>query len=72
LTAPKPALILWADGDFAFKDEERRRFRAAFPNHRDVDLIGAGHFIQEDAPDEISAEIANWYLTWIVIGAIAL
>lgn len=57
----KPALILWGDRDFAFKEDERRRFRAAFPNHRDVDLIGAGHFIQEDAPDAISAEITSWY-----------
>ena len=57
----KPALILWGDSDFAFKNHERDRFRAAFPDHRDVSLIGAGHFIQEDAPDAISAAITDWY-----------
>ena len=57
----KPALILWGDSDFAFKEKERSRFRHAFPDHRDVDLTGAGHFIQEDAPDAISAAIADWY-----------
>ena len=57
----KPALILWGDSDFAFKEYERDRFRAAFPDHRDLVLIGAGHFIQEDAPNAISAAIADWY-----------
>lgn len=57
----KPALILWGDSDFAFKENERDRFRTAFPNHRDIDLIGAGHFIQEDAPDAISAATLDWY-----------
>lgn len=57
----KPALILWGDSDFAFKEDERDRFRTFFPNHRDVDLAGAGHFIQEDAPDLISETIADWY-----------
>ena len=57
----KPALILWGDSDFAFKQNERNRFKEAFPNHRDLELPGAGHFIQEDAPDAISAAIADWY-----------
>ncbi len=57
----KPALILWGNRDFAFKEKERSRFRRAFPDHRDVDLTDAGHFIQEDAPDAISAAIADWH-----------
>lgn len=57
----KPALILWGDSDFAFKNHECDRFRTAFPNHHYIELIGAGHFIQEDAPDTISAAITNWY-----------
>lgn len=57
----KPALILWGDSDFAFKESGRARFQSAFPDHLDLELIGAGHFIQEDAPDEISAAIADWY-----------
>ncbi len=58
--AGKPALILWGDSDFAFKEHERARFRALFPHHRDVTLHGAGHFIQEDAPDAICAAIEDW------------
>ena len=61
LIGHKPALVLWGDSDFAFKEKERQRFRTAFPDHRDIDLPGAGHFVQEDAPDEISTAIADWY-----------
>lgn len=56
-----PALIVWGDRDFAFREIERRRFEAIFPNHVTVLLPGAGHFIQEDAPAEIARAIrARW------------
>jgi len=55
-----PVLILWGDKDFAFREKERRRFEALFPNNKLVVLKGAGHFIQEDAPLEIAAAIKNW------------
>ena len=56
----KPALILWGDRDIAFRDRERKRFEAAFPDHRTVILKGAGHYIQEAAPDEIAEAIMAW------------
>ncbi|MEE9140989.1 MAG: alpha/beta fold hydrolase [Alphaproteobacteria bacterium] len=56
-----PALILWGDRDFAFQEKERRRFETLFPDHRTHILRGAGHFIQEDAADEICAEIGAWW-----------
>jgi haloalkane dehalogenase len=31
-----------------------------FPNHRTVILEGAGHYIQEDAPEEIIEAIREW------------
>lgn len=60
-TKDKPTLIVRGDSDFAFKERERNPLRAAFPNHRDIRLNGAGHLIQEDAPDAISGAIADWY-----------
>jgi len=39
---------------------ERKRWEQLFPNHRTVILEGAGHFIQEDAPDEIVNAIESW------------
>jgi haloalkane dehalogenase len=39
---------------------ERRRWEAVFPDHRTVLLEGAGHYIQEDALDEIISAILDW------------
>lgn len=55
-----PALILWGNRDFAFRAGERRRFESLFPDHRTLILEGAGHFIQEDAADEICQAIRLW------------
>ena len=57
----RPVLIVWGVEDFAFRDPERRRFEQAFPNHRTVTLSHASHFLQEDAGDEIAAELKAWY-----------
>jgi haloalkane dehalogenase len=58
--ADRPALIVWPDRDVAFGKRERRRWERVFPNHRTVELAGAGHYIQEDAPGEIVAAIRDW------------
>ncbi|MFT7580527.1 MAG: haloalkane dehalogenase [Myxococcota bacterium] len=56
----KPALLVWGEDDFAFRQPERLRFERLFTNHETVLLQRAGHFIQEDSPDEISAAIRAW------------
>lgn len=56
----RPALILWGDKDIAFRSTERARFEEIFPSHRTMVLGGAGHFIQEDAPEEIVAAVRDW------------
>ena len=56
-----PALIVWGDRDVAFRKPELERFERLFPRHRTVLLHGAGHFIQEDAPEEIAAAIESWW-----------
>jgi haloalkane dehalogenase len=56
----RPALLVWPTRDVAFREPERRRWEAIFPDHRTVLLHGAGHYIQEDAPDAIVAAIRNW------------
>jgi haloalkane dehalogenase len=56
----RPALLVWPTRDIAFREPERRRWEALFRNHRTVLLEGAGHYIQEDAPDEIVAAIGEW------------
>ncbi len=54
------ALLVWPTKDVAFRDRERRTWEATFPDHRTVILDGAGHYIQEDAADEIVDAIRTW------------
>ncbi len=56
-----PALIAWAGKDAAFRDNERRRWEAIFPSHHTVVFERAGHFLQEDVPDELASEIERWW-----------
>ncbi|MGW5226350.1 alpha/beta fold hydrolase [Nocardia niigatensis] len=56
----KPALLVWPTKDVAFREPERRRWERVFPQHRTVILEGEGHYIQEDAPEQIIAAIREW------------
>jgi haloalkane dehalogenase len=56
----RPALIVWPTKDIAFRDPERRLWEERFPDHRTVILEGAGHYIQEDASEEIVEAIRDW------------
>lgn len=56
----KRALIVWGMRDPAFKPGAMlARVRSAFADHVFVELPGAGHFIQEDAPEQIAAAIID-------------
>jgi haloalkane dehalogenase len=57
----KPALIVWGDADIAFRSNERERFEASLPHHHTVVLHGAGHYIWEDAPEEIARALHAWW-----------
>ena len=57
-----PTLIAWPDRDVAFTTVERERFEQLFPRHRTVVLQGAGHYLQEDAPNEIADAIERWWI----------
>jgi haloalkane dehalogenase len=56
----RSALITWPTKDVAFREAERKRWQEVFPNHKTVLLEGAGHYMQEDAPEEIVAAIRAW------------
>ncbi|MCB2223225.1 MAG: alpha/beta fold hydrolase [Actinobacteria bacterium] len=55
-----PVLILWGGKDIAFRQKEKARFEAVFPTHHTVDLPDAGHYLQDDAPDEVVAAMREW------------
>ncbi|MBZ0273162.1 alpha/beta fold hydrolase [bacterium] len=59
--ADRPALIVWGEKDFAFREKERERFERIFPDHETHTLPDAGHYIQEDAPGEIADAIRTWH-----------
>jgi haloalkane dehalogenase len=61
LLRDRPELIVWPTKDVAFGERERRRWEQVFPDHRTVLLHGAGHYIQEDAPEEIVTAIREWH-----------
>lgn len=56
----RPVLVFWGTKDIAFRAKERERLERSFPKHRTVILEGAGHFVQEDAPEEIVAAVKEW------------
>jgi haloalkane dehalogenase len=57
----KPVLILWGDHDRAFREVQLERFELLFPDHRTQILKGAKHFVQEEAPEQISEELTFFY-----------
>ena len=56
----RSTLIVWGTADPAFRAQERERFETLFPNHTTVLLARAGHYVQEDAPEDIIAAIQTW------------
>jgi haloalkane dehalogenase len=62
----KPVLILWGDRDPAFRAGDRRRFEALFPRHQTRVLAGAGHFVQEDASEDIVQAIRAFAMSGFV------
>jgi haloalkane dehalogenase len=57
----RPALIVWGQRDFAFRDEHRARFETTFPTHRTITYPDASHFLQEDVGDRIAVAFKSFY-----------
>ena len=59
--ADLPALILWATADPAFRASTRKRWEQLLTKSETVILQGAGHFFQDDVPDEVVGAIRTWF-----------
>ncbi|MDP9386295.1 MAG: alpha/beta hydrolase, partial [Actinomycetota bacterium] len=57
----RPALLPWGDRDPVFSSADRDRLAAGLPRAVVHPLRGAGHFIQEDAPQEIAGAVQEWW-----------
>lgn len=55
-----PTLLLWGEDDAFAPVAGAYRFKREIPHARLVVLEGVGHFLQEDAPDRVAAELAGF------------
>lgn len=53
----KPALFVWGMKDVAFREKELQRWQAALPRSRTVKLPTVGHFVPEEAPQELAQAV---------------
>jgi len=56
----KPVLIVWGMKDIAFRKKELERWEQTFPDAQSIHLKGVGHFVQEEAPEELGAAISSF------------
>ncbi len=56
----KPALLLWGSRDPAFGAPYLSRWREGLPDATVVELPDAGHFVQEEAPNEVASHVIGF------------
>jgi pimeloyl-ACP methyl ester carboxylesterase len=56
-----PVLILWGEEDGWIPPEAGGRLEALIPQSRLVLIPGAGHFLQEDAPDAVASHLVRFF-----------
>jgi haloalkane dehalogenase len=56
----KPTLFVWGMKDVAFREKELLRWQSALPNSRTVRLPTVGHFVAEEAPEELGDAVAEF------------
>lgn len=55
-----PALVVWPDGDMAWKPDEGERIAQLMP-HAEFHLVrNAGHYLQEDASEELAQRVLQF------------
>jgi haloalkane dehalogenase len=59
--ADRPALLPWGERDPVLSTKERDRMAGELERATVHPLPRAGHFIQEDAPEDIAAAIQSWW-----------
>jgi haloalkane dehalogenase len=60
--ADRPLLILWGGQDFCFNDHFLQRWRTIFPYAEIHRFAEVGHYILEDAPEEIVPKAARFLI----------
>jgi cis-3-alkyl-4-acyloxetan-2-one decarboxylase len=60
LFAGHPMLLCWGGKDFVFNDSFLQEWQRRFPGARTHHFPNAGHFVTEDARDEVVASMEDW------------
>jgi haloalkane dehalogenase len=58
--AEKPKLIVWGMKDIAFREKELNSWSAAFPDAHVIRLAEVGHYVQEEAVDELGQAVERF------------
>ncbi|MBL7987881.1 MAG: alpha/beta fold hydrolase [Chlorobi bacterium] len=58
--AQLPTLLIWGMKDTFARPEYLQKFAAGFPNNQIIRLESAGHFPQEEEPEQVAAAIKGW------------
>ncbi len=56
----KPKLFVWGMKDMAFRDKELKRWERIFPEARSLRLPAAGHFVPEEASDDLASVVTSF------------
>ena len=56
----KPTLLIWGERDWCFTPEFRREFERRFPEASVLPIAEAGHYVVEDAPEEVIEAIREF------------
>ena len=57
----KPTLFVWGMKDVAFREQELRQWQCALPNSIALHLGTVGHFVAEEAPEELGEAVAGFF-----------
>ncbi|MCC9601068.1 alpha/beta fold hydrolase [Stieleria sp. JC731] len=55
-----PAQLVWGMKDWCFRPDCLHRFQKAWPHARSVEIPDAGHYVLEDAPEEVLSAIETF------------
>lgn len=56
-----PTLILWGVHDIAFREQELLRWESMLKNHKTKRLENAGHFPEEEVPEQVTKEMQVFF-----------
>lgn len=56
----KPTLFVWGMKDVAFRNKELQQWQRALPDSRTVELPTVGHFVPEEAPEELGKAVTEF------------